>query len=154
MSNREAFLTMIAQSEGTQAIGDHGYNALFGSTVAKPLLFESYADHPRKLTFIPRIGDYTSAAGRYQILAHNFDTYRRLLDLPDFSPLSQDAIALQMMKERGALAQIDEGWLDSAVLRCANIWASFPTADYPGQRTNKMQQMHDWYTAAGGTLNG
>ena len=121
----------------------------FGGT-----LFDSYADHPRVRVFIPRLNLYTTAAGRYQILAKTYDAYKERLGLTDFSPAAQDAIALQLIKERGALSYIDSGDLDSAILKCAPIWASFPTAGYEGQRENKLAQMRDWFTQAGGVLNG
>ena len=49
--NRSAFLDMLAWSEGTSTItdSDDGYNVLCGATPEHPLLFESYADHPRVL---------------------------------------------------------------------------------------------------------
>ena len=49
------------------------------------------------------------------------------LGLKDFSPKSQDAVALQQIKERGALPMID-GDIRQAIDRCSNIWASLPGA--------------------------
>ena len=37
------------------------------------------------------------------------DAHRKQLGLKDFSPKSQDAVALQQIKERGALPMIDRG---------------------------------------------
>ena len=48
----------------------------------------------------------------------------------DFSPESQDAVALQQIKERGALPMIDRGDIRQAIDRCSNIWASLPGAGY------------------------
>ena len=48
----------------------------------------------------------------------------------DFSPKSQDAVALQQIKERGALPMIDRGDIRQAIDRCSNIWASLPGAGY------------------------
>ena len=42
--------------------------------------------------------------------------------LKDFSPKSQDAVALQQIKERGALPMIDRGDIRQAIDRCSNIW--------------------------------
>ena len=36
---------------------------------------------------------------------------------------SQDAVALQQIKERGALPMIDRGDIRQAIDRCSNIWA-------------------------------
>ena len=45
----------------------------------------------------------STGAGRYQLLSRWWDAYRKQLGLKDFSPKSQDAVALQRIKERGAL---------------------------------------------------
>ena len=50
------------------------------------------------------------------------DAYRKQLGLKDFSPKSQDAVALQQIKERGALPMIDRGDIRQAIDRCSNIW--------------------------------
>ena len=50
------------------------------------------------------------------------DAYRKQLGLKDF-PKSQDAVALQQIKERGALPMIDRGDIRQAIDRCSNIWA-------------------------------
>ena len=50
--------------------------------------------------------------------------------LKDFSPKDQDAVALQQIKERGALPMIDRGDIRQAIDRCSNIWASLPGAGY------------------------
>ena len=64
-------------------------------------LFTDYSDHPRKLvTLNPKLK--STGAGRYQLLSCWWDAYRKQLGLKDFSPKSQDAVALQQIKERGA----------------------------------------------------
>jgi muramidase (phage lysozyme) len=145
--NEKAFLDTIAYSEGTYGIGDDGYNVLVGSTKSAPLLFDSYDDHPR--VYNKKFN--STAAGRYQILAHIYDSYKELLNLPNFSPESQNAIAMQIIKERHALTDIDTGNVDSAVMKCSNIWASFPGNNY-GQHENKLVVLQDFYTNVGGNL--
>ena len=39
-------------------------------------------------------------------------------------------MALQQIKERGALPMIDHGDIRQAIDRCSNIWASLPGAGY------------------------
>ena len=70
------------------------------------------------------------ARRRYQLLSCWWDAYRKQLGLKDFSPKSQDAVALQQIKERGALPMIDRGDIRQAIDRCSNIWASLPGAGY------------------------
>jgi len=147
--NQKAFLDMLAHSEIGPALlakSDNGYNVLVGGGQ-----FHSYADHPRKLIDLPRLGIKSTAAGRYQLLARYFDAYKKLLKLPDFSPASQDAIALQQIKERGAFADIEAGRFAAAVERCRNIWASLPGAGY-GQHENKLADLQAAFVRAGGKV--
>lgn len=153
VDNRKAFLSMIAHSELGAALiaaSDNGYNVIVGSTPTKPLLFSSYADHPRRKVQI-RPGLASTAAGRYQLLARYFDAYKGSLRLADFSPGSQDAIALQQIRECRALDDIDAGRFDSAVAKCARIWASLPGAGY-GQHENQIADLRAAYITAGGML--
>lgn len=143
--NLKAFLDMISHSEGTYGKGDDGYNVLVGGG-----LFEGYKDHPRKMVRVNATLTST-AAGRYQLLARYFDAYKRMLDLPDFSPASQDAIAIQQIRERKALDDIEAGRFDHAVAKVSNIWASLPGAGY-GQHENKLADLRGWYATHGGTL--
>lgn len=159
-ANLKAFLDMIAISElqrGLIAVSDNGYNVIVGSSPAWPHLFRAkadgtpdYSDHPRVLVAL-RPGLRSTAAGRYQLLARFYDAYKKKLGLPDFSPASQDAIAIQQIKECHALDAIQEGYFDDAVVNCAHIWASLPGSGY-GQRENKMAVVRGFYLDAGGQL--
>ncbi|MFA8862665.1 hypothetical protein ACEPRN_20200, partial [Escherichia coli] len=80
-----------------------------------------------------------------------WDAYRKQLGLKDFSPKSQDAVALQQIKERGALPMIDRGDIRQAIDRCSNIWASLPGAGY-GQFEHKADSLIAKFKEAGGTL--
>lgn len=144
--NVKAFLDMISHSEGTDKYGDqNGYNVIVGGT-----LFDDYSDHPRQLIQL-RPGLASTAAGRYQLLARYFDAYKKSLHLPDFSPESQDLIAIQQIIESRALAMIEGGLFDEAVKRSAHIWASLPGAGY-GQTENSMASLRTAYVNAGGMV--
>ena len=136
---------MIAVSEGTKGKGNDGYNVIVGGA-----LFDSYVDHPRKLVWI-RPGLASTAAGRYQLLARYWNYYRDFLQLVDFSPASQDAVAIQQIKERKALEDIEKGYISVAIDKCKNIWASLPGANY-GQHENNIDKLIAAYKAAGGTV--
>ena len=146
-NQRKAFLDMLAWSEGTdngrQKTRNHGYDVIVGGE-----LFTDYLDHPRKLvtlnpnsnqqapdatSFFPVGGMPTAAAG-----------------LKDFSPKSQDAVALQQIKERGALPMIVAD-IRQAIDRCSNIWASLPGAGY-GQFEHKADSLIAKFKEAGGTV--
>ncbi|MBV2132060.1 glycoside hydrolase family 104 protein [Pseudomonas sp. MAP12] len=145
-----AFLDMIAWSEGTdhprQPTQDGGYDVVVGGG-----LFRGYADHPRKLVSLPRLGIKSTAAGRYQLLARYWDAYRKQLDLCDFSPISQDRIAIQQIRECRALADIKAGRFAEAIAKCRNIWASLPGAGY-GQHEHQLDDLAAHFIASGGVL--
>lgn len=159
--NVVALLDAIAGSEidaWTLANSDDGYNVLVGSHGAmvrngqqvppKLLTFSSYATHPDVLN-----SDLNStAAGRYQLLFRWYKPYASLLKLSDFSPLSQDRIAIQQLKERGSIRLIQSGNLVAALAQASNIWASLPGSPY-GQHTNTVAYLSSLYTAAGGQIN-
>lgn len=159
MRNVKAFLEMLAVSEGTAKVGDHGYNCLVGSTVRQPILFGSYADHPRIAVRVRKDKPATpfdeeiisTAAGRYQILARFFDAYKASLKLPDFGPVSQDQIAVQMIREQKAYDDVMAGRIDVAIEKCKNIWASLPGAGY-GQHENALADLRRAFIAAGGII--
>jgi muramidase (phage lysozyme) len=146
LKNRFAFLQMISVSEGTFNHGDNGYNVIVGGE-----LFHSYADHPRILIDLPKLGIKSSAAGRYQLLARYYDAYKKSLNLPDFSPGSQDKIAIQQINESLALHDVDAGRFADAVRKCAHIWASLPGNNYH-QHQNKIDALQAAYVNAGGSL--
>ncbi|MDR5803421.1 glycoside hydrolase family 104 protein [Caballeronia sp. LZ001] len=163
--NIVAFLDMIAASEidaWTRAQSDDGYNVLVGShgpivkhmgdgtshTVpAKLLTFQSYAAHPSVLNRELN----STAAGRYQLLSRYYDPYKRLLRLVDFSPVSQDLIAIQQIRERRALTLIESGQIVAAIAACSSIWASLPGNAY-GQHQNNLSMLICAYQSAGGVV--
>lgn len=147
---QRAFLDMIAWSEiGPKLLAesDNGYDVIVGGNIFN----NNYIDHPRRLVWLPRLNINSTAAGRYQLLARYFDAYKVLLKLSDFSPASQDAIALQQIKERKALGLIESGDFSAAVDRVSNIWASLPGAGY-NQHENKIADLERAFIDAGGVV--
>ena len=149
-NQRKAFLDMLAWSEGTdngrQKTRNHGYDVIVGGE-----LFTDYSDHPRKLvnakpkTQIKQAPDATSffPAGGCSLQAA---WPERLLSE------SQDAVALQQIKERGALPMIDRGDIRQAIDRCSNIWASLPQGAGYGQFEHKADSLIAKFKEAGGTV--
>lgn len=145
--NEKALLDTIAFSEIGRTLlakSDNGYNVLLGGS-----LFSGYLDHPRKNITVN--GMTSTAAGRYQILERYFDAYKAQLHLPDFSPHSQDLIALQMIHKVGADTLINEGEFEQAIQKCSSRWASLPGAKY-GQHTNDMAHLKAYYENVGGLV--
>ncbi len=148
--NLAAFLDMIAWAEGTdngrQATKDRGYDVVVGG-----YNFDSYAEHPRILVDLPKLKIKSTAAGRYQLLARYYDAYTKMLGLSDFSPASQDRIAIQQIKERRAIPAIERGDFEGAVRSVRNLWASLPGAGY-GQHEQHILKLAAAYQAAGGVM--
>ena len=142
--NVVAFLDMLAWSEGTIGKGDDGYNDI----VDPAGFFSDYSTHPNLLVQV-NSKIKSTAAGRYQLLARYYEPYRKQLGLPDFSPVSQDKIAIQQIKERKAYQLIIAGKVSEAISRCSNIWASLPGAGY-GQREHKLADLIRMYQRFGG----
>ncbi|CAI2037506.1 Phage lysozyme [Serratia fonticola] len=156
--NLQAFLDMIAWSEGTStspATKNNGYDVIVTGADKKPEIFTDYSDHPfnkgRPSKVINSKGLTSNASGRYQNMLRDWGHYRNLLKLPDFGPESQDRWAIQLIKERRALPDIEAGRILLAISKCRNIWASFPGAGY-GQPEHKLERLLAQYKAAGGHL--
>ena len=60
-------------------------------------------------------------------------------------------MALQQIKERGALPMIDRGDIRQATDRCSNIWASLPGAGYIA-RLIRLTRLIAKFKEAGGTV--
>lgn len=147
--NVVAFLDAVAAAEGCGTTSTDGYNVLAGGSC-----FTSFADHPKILN--RRLN--STAAGRYQFIFPTWDGLRKTLNLPDFSPLSQDKAAIELIRQCGALQDVEDGHIQKAIGKCRRVWASFPGSDalYPNgtpQPKRAMQFMLDAYTKAGGTIS-
>jgi lysozyme len=138
--NVQAFLMMVRTGEGTADSG--GYNRFFGGGS-----FTDLSQHPN---VAHTAGGYTStAAGAYQILYSTWLEAQAALNLPDFSPASQDAAAVWLIKRRGALADVINGAVDAAISKCNKEWASLAGSPY-GQPTRTLGQDETLFAQYGG----
>lgn len=152
MTNRTAFLDMLAWSEGTSTskyTKDSGYDVIVNG-IDSPHTFDNYRDHPGILVTVNKDGLKSTAAGRYQLLSRYWKVYKAQLGLKDFGHASQDAVAIQQIKECHALADVDAGLIPDAIRKCCNIWASLPGNGY-GQHQHTIEDLMAHYLAAGGT---
>ena len=148
-NQRKAFLDMLAWSEGTdngrQKTRNHGYDVIVGGE-----LFTDYSTPSQTCHAKPKL-----QINRRRTLPASFPLVGCLPQAawPEkaFSPKSQDAVALQQIKERGALPMIDRGDIRQAIDRCSNIWASLPGAGY-GQFEHKADSLIAKFKEAGGTV--
>ena len=128
---------------GRQKTRNHGYDVIVGGE-----LFTDYSDHPRKLVTRQNSNQQAPDATSFFLLVGCLPQAawpERLLSK------SQDAVALQQIKERGALPMIDRGDIRQAIDRCSNIWASLPGAGY-GQFEHKADSLIAKFKEAGGTV--
>jgi len=158
--NLAAFLDMLAYSEGTStspATKNDGYDVIVTGIDGKPEVFTDYAAHPfangRKSKVINSKGLTSNASGRYQFMLRDWAHYKAQLKLPDFGPASQDAWAIQLIRERKALPLIEAGRIVEAIAQVRNLWASLPGAGY-GQPEHPAAKLLAAYTRAGGTVAG
>ena len=143
--NIDAFLRTIRYAEGTS--GANGYKTMYGGG-----LFQSYADHPRIVKcYNTSNGKLCSdAAGAYQFLSTTWDGLKSKLKLADFSPINQDAAAIQKIYERGALDYVVSGQFALAIDKCKEEWASLPGSPY-GQPTKSLAELSSVYSSNGGS---
>jgi muramidase (phage lysozyme) len=152
--NALAFLDLIAVSEiGKTMLAneetDDGYRVLVGSTPHALILFSSYSAHPHKLNRMLN----STAAGRYQIIYPTFAGLSGELGLTDFSPETQDRMALQLVFERGAMPAVLAGNIEKALDLCRQEWASLPGAgallpDGTPQHENRLRDLLAAYEEA------
>ena len=146
-NQRKAFLDMLAWSEGTdngrQKTRNHGYDVIVGGE-----LFTDYPITPRKLVTLNPNSNQQAPDATSFFPVGGMPTAS---SLPERLPEKSDAVALQQIKERGALPMIDRGDIRQAIDRCSNIWASLPGAGY-GQFEHKADSLIAKFKEAGGTV--
>ncbi len=127
--NVTAMLDLIAWAEGT----DTRYDMIY--TGAK---FTNYAKHPDRV--LCSAGICSAAAGRYQFMPATWGTVKTKLNLPDFSPASQDKAAIQLMKDAGCYGAAVRGDVAGFADRCWGQWASLHSRD--GKKLDERQRSH------------
>ena len=133
-----AFLDVIAHAEGAE------YNSIFGDSRGQGSLTD-LSRHPNRVV---RKGGYSSsAAGRYQFLSDTWNELRQQLNLTDFSPATQDLAAVQLLRRRGALQNVEAGNFEQAITQCNREWASLPGSPY-GQPVKTMAELRQVYDQA------
>jgi muramidase (phage lysozyme) len=152
--NTQAFLAMIRHSEGTDR-GANPYAVCFGFK----FVITDFSDHPAVLGVWhgesldslggEYVGKVSTAAGAYQIIKPTWLALRTKLKLRDFTGPSQDAAALELVREAGALDIVYAGRVAEAIGLCKGIWASLPGSS-AGQQQRSMADLINAYGNAGG----
>lgn len=158
--NTRAFLAAIMAAEGTDRRSDpyrvcFGYRHTIRDLRDHPTVTGEWRGEPlpdnqcRAAGFSP--GCVSTAAGAYQIIRPTWERVKRRLSLPDFTAASQDAAAIELLRESGALAMIQRGDLRGAVTAARRTWASLPGAGYD-QPERSLAWVQAAYLKAGGAL--
>lgn len=156
--NVQAFLRTLRFAEGTS--GPDGYNTVYGGGKITNLTDHPYYTGEWKGKTLPDSyciaagyspGCKSTAAGAYQFTRPTWSRLKIMLNLPDFSPNSQDMAAVQLLREKKALDKIKAGDFAGAVAAVAKVWASLPGAPY-GQPTKTLAQLQSVYESNGGNL--
>lgn len=124
----QQMLQMLKSAEGTAGLGEDGYNVLFGGET-----FSGYDDHPRvskPFTGTDGKSNRTTAAGAYQFLSRTWDDASKAVGVTDFSPESQDKVAIELIRRRGALDNVLTGDFEGAIEKLGQEWASLPSSPY------------------------
>ncbi|CAN7626534.1 paar repeat-containing protein [Massilia sp. LjRoot122] len=147
--NVAAFLKAIAAAEGG------GYDFKYGALKGRPndrWRFTDMSTHPG-----PGIDGKTTAAGMYQITRPTWQHHGGKLGLVDFSPRTQDLIAVEILHGLGVVEEIKAGEIVEVMPKVARTWAALPKGPgqanhYPPQRYVGFDSFVSTYLAAGGRL--
>ena len=127
--NVRKMLNLISHTEGTEK---HGYNTLVGGG-----RIDDLSRHPNKVGLVTGDGKST-AFGRYQITGTTYRGLQKKYGFTDMSPQTQDAAAVALMSQRGALNDVINGNYRAAISKLGDEWVSLPSS------TNKNQGKRSW----------
>lgn len=147
--NVAAFLKAIAAAEGG------GYNFKYGALKGKAndrWRFTDMSTHPGKGS-----DGKSTAAGMYQITRPTWQHHGAKLGLRDFSPRTQDLIAVEILRSLGVVEAIKAGDIADVMPKVARTWAALPTGPgqgnhYPPQRHVSFDTFLSAYREAGGSV--
>lgn len=146
--NVSAFLKAIAEAEGG------GYDFKYGAIKGKrndPWRFSDLSTHPGT-----GFGGSTTAAGMYQITIATWRQHGGKMGLTDFSPTTQDLIAVEILRSLRIIDKIKSGDIAGAIGPASRTWAALPMGPglsnaHPPQPFVKYEDFFHNYQAAGGT---
>lgn len=136
----QAFLATIGWAEtGTSAKESYRKLVFNGS-------FNNFSTHPLIKQCAPINGKRicSTAAGAYQMLDKSWWDVQPKLKLPDFSPQSQDRMAVEYIRRNNAIADVESGNFTKAACKVGKIWASFPCNSY-NQNPKTMEELNSYY---------
>jgi muramidase (phage lysozyme)/DNA-binding phage protein len=118
VDNVRKFLDFLGRAEGAD------YNTVVGGSA-----FSDFSKHPNIVGLRTKEGPST-AAGKYQITKTTYDDFAPRVGVSDFSPGSQDKVALAIIQSQGALDDVKAGNFRAAIDKLGGRWASLPSSKY------------------------
>jgi len=161
-ANQLAFFAVISHTEGTDRAADP-YRVCFGFKHTIIDLNYHPAEHRppdglvewkgEPLDFLggQYVGEVSTAAGRLQMRLKTWLGCKQVLSLGNFSPDAQLDAGVLLLKQRGALALVNAGLIEEAIICCKDEWASFP-GGHSHQPEHTTEYMVDFYQQSGGSL--
>jgi muramidase (phage lysozyme) len=140
-----AWLRVLREGESRQ--DDRAYFIRWGGTRQPSKYFDDLTHHPRILEPGPK--GPSSAAGAYQITMSTYDDFAPAIGVKGFSRDEQDALAIAICDEEGALDAILGGNFSQAVTLLGGRWSSLPS-NTDGQRTQEYGELEAVWLAYGG----
>lgn len=145
-SNVKAFIGAIAAAEG----GD--YDLKFGGVKGRKndkWQFSDYSTHPG----VGADGK-TTAAGMYQINKSTWKEMGARMGLSDFSPETQDLLAVEILRSSHVIDSIAEGDVDGALKAASRRWAALPQGPAQTGRYDQPYMKYDEFVATYKKLGG
>jgi muramidase (phage lysozyme) len=145
----QAFLKAIADAEGG------GYDFRYGAVKNKrndPWRFADYSTHPGT-----GCDGVTTAAGMYQINKATWQDHGEgRMGLTDFTPATQDLIAISILRGLGVIDKIKDGDIGSGLSQASKPWAALPRGRGQGGRHDQphvtFEHFEAVYKAKGGIV--
>lgn len=135
-----AFLATIRWAE-TGTSGYESYRKLvFNGT------FNDFSTHPRirQCALINAKNVCSTAAGAYQMLDISWNDLQPNLGLKDFTPPSQDKMAIEYIRRNKAVDDVESDNFEMAACKVGKVWASFPCNDYY-QHPRSLEELRNYY---------
>jgi muramidase (phage lysozyme) len=145
----QAFLATIRWAEtgnsGTESYRKLVFNGTFNNFSTHPLIKQCAPINGKRIC--------STAAGAYQMLDKSWWDLQPKLKLANFSPVSQDRMAVEYIRRNNAIKDIESGNFAKAACKVGKIWASFPCNSY-NQNPKSMEKLNNYYQQQLLTLGG
>ena len=158
--NIKAFMEVIKYAEGTRSQHDpyrvtYGYKHTILSLRDHPAVTGEWTGERlpdsicRGAGLNP--GCKSTAAGAYQFVKRTWIGLRDRLGLEDFTSISQDAAAFELLNQNNSVQDIVDGNFDSAIEKNNRTWASLPGAGY-NQPERDLSTLREKFIQFGGKI--